>query len=214
MIQRVKTTHSLKRTVKKYLVYLLKACQNLLIIAVVYFKRKLDGCSLDKFIVHAKDLSYYRWAQLHDFDNNNISLLLKEGKKCKCNHCFELAYEKIARSIVDVYGYPESYIQKVQASAEIRAKELEFWATGDRFLLNEIRRLEGQYQMIFKDVDEPKVTMWQSFQQVEKALGYALNAKEESVLTFHERRAGLIKEAKEHQEKAQRAKATERNNFQ
>lgn len=215
MIQRAKTTLLRTITVQRYLAYPMKACRNLVNTAKSYLSKRRERClHLDQFITHAKDLPYYNWAQLHDYPDDSVHLLLKPNGKSKCKKCFAKAYEKIARSIIEVQGYPEQYIAKVNALAEIRSKEIEYWITGDRFITNEIRILESQYAMLFEEDKGEKVTMWQSWNSVEKALGFALDPKQESVLRFHERRETLIREAKEHQAEAQRIKDTKHQGIQ
>lgn len=111
----------------------------------------------------------------------------------------------IARSIIDVHGYPEQYIMQVNAMAEIRLKELKYWATGDRFFINEINVAVAQNKAILDKSDDTHVTMWQSWNAVLDSLGYALDAKEISVLAFYELRADRIKKAKEHQEEIKKS---------
>lgn len=179
--------------------------------AVTYSLKKLGYCShLDKFYTHAKDVPYWNWAQLHDYDNENISLLVKPNYKSNNKKAFEKAYKLITRSIIDVHGYPEDYIKKVNALADIRLKELEYWSTGDRIYINDINVAKAQNKLILEEDDGQKVTMWDSFNSVQKIYVAMIDPKEWSVLRFYELRARLVKENKEHQEEIRRSQERKR----
>lgn len=171
-----------------------------------YFLKKLGYVSqLDRFYTHAKDVPYWNWAQLHDYDRDNISLLLKPNHKSTNKKAFDTAYAMIARSIIDVHGYPEDHIMRVNAMAEIRLKELKYWTTGDRFYINEINVAVAQNKAVLDKSGDPNVTMWQSWNAVLESFGVSISPKEISVLAFYELRADRIKKAKEHQEEIKKA---------
>jgi hypothetical protein len=107
MIVRAKTT-LLRTRMGRSLGYQKKVFRNLLITLKTYYSKKLGSYSqLDRFYTHARDLPYYNWAMLHDHDKENIKWLLKPDQKSKSKKCFDKAYEMIATSLIDVYGYPE-----------------------------------------------------------------------------------------------------------
>lgn len=173
------------------------------------FSKKYTGCGkhLDLFYTHAKDIPFYNWAQLHDYDKENISLLLKgqapktilyhlitlfTGKQPKpkvCKSCAHDAYAKIHRSLIDVYGYPQDYTKTIFAKAEIELKEIEYILTGDTFIKTELALLRIEYApLLLEKTNNDGAKFWDLIHDLSSILKMPLDAHKETLINIYDRR--------------------------
>lgn len=174
-----------------------------------YFKKNCKGSHLNNYYTHAKDIPFYNWAQLHDYEPNNVELLKKVESKT-CEHCAKLAYSSINKSLIDVYGYSDEYKHKTQIKAKIRLKELDYWITGNKFSNTEAKILTAQYSEILRD-KESDSKVWDTFYTLESVLSFSLDPKKETLLSVYARTHKVAKDAELNQKRKEeidkRAKA-------
>lgn len=174
-----------------------------------FFQKNCKGSHLNNYYTHAKDIPFYNWAQLHDYEPNNIELLKKVESKT-CTHCAKLAYDSINKSLIDVYGYSDEYKNKVQIKAKIRLKELDYWITGDRFANTEANILKAQYAELLKDKENDS-KVWDTFYNLENSISFKLDPKTETLLSIYARTHKAVKDFEQNQKRKEeidkRAKA-------
>lgn len=189
-----------------------KAKQSSLNLLGRYFKKNCKGSHLKNYYSHAKDIPFYNWAQLHDYEPNNIDLLKKHESKT-CEYCAKLAYESINKSLIEVYGYSDEYKNKVQIKAKIRLKELDFWITGNRFADTEAKILKAQYADLLKDKENDS-KVWDIIYDLDQKLGFTLDPHKETVLGIYERGHRLSKKIMEAEARKQEAIKTNKQGVQ
>jgi hypothetical protein len=156
---------------------------------------------LPNHYTHAKDIPFENWANLHEIEKDNYNLLAKDGVGCP--HCSQIAYAKIQRSLVEVFGYGDSYIKVIKAKAKLEMFELKFAITQDRFWLTEIELSRIELEKLTSGQSKD-YSYWNQFHDLSEALGVTLDAKKETLLGVQQKTLRLAKrsEAQRTDEKA------------
>lgn len=151
---------------------------------------------------HAKDIPYENWANIHDLEPDNYHLLSKDGKGCP--RCSQIAYAKIQRSQIELFGYGEFYIRTINARRKLEQWEIKFAETKDQFYVTEINLAKIALEEILKNPPKQQ-SFWDLFTDLEEAIGYQLDAKKETLLSVQQRVKKLANrsKAREANEKAQ-----------
>lgn len=175
---------------------------------------------LKDFYTHAKNIPFANWADLHDYASNsedenaaylynpqpkpktllvhlNILLRGKDTREQKpCKHCAVKAYSLIERSLTDTYGYSKEHALKVSVMAEIRAKEIEFWVTGNKFARTEAEIIKAQNAKLLNSKSVENVKYWKLLHDLEEITKVKIDPHKESLLNIFDRRNEIAQRAK------------------
>jgi len=149
---------------------------------------------LADFYTHCKDMPYSNWANLHDIEPDNYTLLSRT-KENVCKSCANKAYEMIYKSIPQLFGYPDYYRRVVKAKSKLERLEIQYAITKDRIFITDIELAKLE----LNDLEGTKPTeysYWQIYYDLENALGRSLDADKETVFSIYKRIGELEKRAK------------------
>lgn len=138
-------------------------------------------------------MPFSNWANLHDLEPENYTLLAKD-KENVCKSCAQVAYERISKSIPDVFGYPDYYKRVVKAQSKLERLEIKFATTKDRIFITDIELAKIDLELISKNKPS-EFSYWSMFFDLENALGRNLDRNEETIFSVYTRCKDLEKQS-------------------
>lgn len=121
----------------------------------------------------------------------------------ECKVCAQLSIDSINKSIINVYGYPDNYIRRIQALSEIREKEIEYLISGNKMKLTEAKTLAMLNANDIK-ISNEHYKFWEVIIRLSSNIKIQLDARVETVLNIYDRCMVYAKEQQMIQEHGRR----------